>query len=95
MSEKAKEEKREYMREYMKEYRKKNKFKIQEIQEKYWENKALKKEKEFINKILNDPKVMHELKSEKLAERLITDETGAFYFDDLVNEIIKDITKEK
>ena len=94
MTEQAKEERRGYMRNYMREYRKKNKSKMSEIQARYWNNKALGKEKEFINQISQDSKIMHELKSEKLVERLKADETGAFYMSDLENQILE-IIQEK
>lgn len=95
MTEQAKEERKQYMREYMKAYRKKNKSKIAEIQARYWENKALEREQEFINQISQDSKIMHELKSEKLAERLKTDGAGAFYMSDLENQIIEQIIIEE
>lgn len=79
---------------YMREYRRNNKEKIKEIQEKYWERKALGKEEEFKNELKEDSTTMRALRSEKLAEKLIElndNETLAFYVDDLDSEILKEI----
>lgn len=94
MSEIAKEEKRKYMREYMKNYRENNKEKIKEIQDKYWENKALGKEEEFKKELKGDSTIMKELRTEKLSEKLETlknGETIVFYVEDLETEILNEI----
>lgn len=79
------EQRREYMRNYMQEYRKKH-SKPREI-------KDAEQKQKFINSILNDPKVMKELKSEKMAESLKTSDFNSFYVDDLINEIVEEIAE--
>lgn len=79
---------------YMRAYRKKNKEKIKEIKQRYWEKKALGKEEEFKKELKGDSKIMNELRTEKLSEKLETlknGETIAFYVDDLETEIFKEI----
>ena len=79
---------------YMRAYRKKNKEKIKEIKQRYWEKKALGKEEEFKKELKGDSTTMKELRTEKLSEKLETlknGETIAFYVDDLETEIFKEI----
>lgn len=79
---------------YMRAYRKKNKEKIKEIKQRYWEKKALGKEEEFKKELKGDSTIMKELRTEKLSEKLETlknGETIAFYVDDLETEIFKEI----
>ena len=77
---------------YMRAYRKKNKEKIKEIKQRYWEKKVLGKEEEFKKELKGDSTTMKELRTEKLSEKLETNgETIAFYVDDLETEIFKEI----
>ncbi|GEP66546.1 hypothetical protein CBE01nite_43140 [Clostridium beijerinckii] len=79
---------------YMREYRKNNKEKIKEIQEKYWERKALGQEEEFKTELKEDSTTMKELRTEKLTEKLenmIDGETISFYVEDLDSEIVEEI----
>lgn len=78
---------------YMREYRKKNKEKIKEIKQRYFEQKALGEGTEFKKELMNDSETMKELKSEKISERLENGETGAFYVADLENEILGEIER--
>lgn len=90
MTESAKQKRNAYMREY----RKNNKEKIKEIQEKYWERKALGQEEDFKKELKEDSTTMKALRSEKLSEKLenMTDgETISFYLEDLDLEILKEI----
>lgn len=90
MNDKVKQEYNKYMREY----RKKNKEKIKEIKQRYWEKKVLGKEEEFKKELKENSTIMKELKTEKLAEKLIElndNETLAFYVEDLDSEILKEI----
>lgn len=75
------------MRKYMKDYRRK-------VKEKYLQHNATSDVDDFINKILSDSKVMNELKSEKLSEKLFCNDFEGFYVDDLINELIEEITEE-
>lgn len=79
---------------YMREYRKKNKEKIKEIKQRYWEKKVLGKEEEFKKELKENSTTMKELRTEKLAEKLIElndNEILAFYVDDLESEILKEV----
>ena len=79
---------------YMREYRKKNKEKIKEIKQRYWEKKVLGKEEEFKTELKEDSATMKQLRTEKLTEKLIElndNETLAFYVVDLDSEILKEI----
>ena len=79
---------------YMRAYRKKNKEKIKEIKQRYWEKKALGKEEEFKKELKGDSTTMNELRTEKLSEKLENlknGETIAFYVEDLETEILNEI----
>jgi hypothetical protein len=79
---------------YMRVYRKKNKEKIKEIKQRYWEKKALGKEEEFKKELKGDSTIMKELRTEKLSEKLENlknGETIAFYVEDLETEILNEI----
>jgi len=79
---------------YMREYRKKNKEKIKEIKQRYWEKKVLGKEEEFKKELKGDSTTMKELRTEKLSEKLEilkNGETIGFYVEDLETEILNEI----
>lgn len=85
---------REEYNKYMREYRKNNKEKIKEIKQRYWEKKVLGSEEEFKTELKEDSITMKELRTEKLAEKVIElndNETLAFYVEDLDSEILKEI----